>query len=259
MAVSENLEIPLLTEAMTQKTIAINLALDAFEKALTDTLELNTDAAVSNGYDLLLPYDNTNDISDRTALRFMKLTLLAGATANFDVIHPANPHMFVIENKTAYTATIKCSGGGSNITVPTNSLYLLYCDGTNILRNNFTIDTLRVVSDANFAYYANPLPDALLGRVYIGRETLFAANFAGSIGRTGVAPANPVVISVYDDATKIGEITINSSGNFSFTTTGGTAKTVAANSLLELRYGSYYDNLITDIYVNLLGHNTVIQ
>ena len=50
----------------------------------------------------------------------------------------------------------------------------------------------------------------------------------------GTNPAASLELSVKDDGTEIGTITIATSGAFTFATTGGDPKTVAAGSLLTV-------------------------
>ncbi len=259
MALSTNLEIPLLSEAMTQKTLATNIAIEAMEAAISSTLVVDTSAATVSGYDIVLPYDNTNELTDRSAVRCIKITLSAGATTAFDVIHPNLPHLFIIQNNTSQVATVKCAVAGTTQTVKAGAMLLLYCDGTNIIRSNFTIDTLVLAADCNFAYYGNPPVDAIIGRVFIGRDTVFAANFSGSAGKVITNPANIYTMTVWDDGTQIGTITISTAGLFTFATVSATSKTVTKGSLLELRGPATYDNLIEEIYINLAGTNTVAQ
>jgi VCBS repeat-containing protein len=62
------------------------------------------------------------------------------------------------------------------------------------------------------------------------------ANMAGSYGKissSGTNPTSSFVITVKQNGSSIGTITINTSGVYTFATSGGTAVTLAAGDLIE--------------------------
>lgn len=95
----------------------------------------------------------------------------------------------------------------------------------------------------------------LLGKVMIVRGLVFPENFAGSYGHVGTNPSITYDIDVQDDGVSIGTISIDTGGGFTFSTSSGTSKTVAAGSRLEFYGpdGSPTDWTISDIAVTLMA------
>lgn len=261
MPVSNILEIPILSESMAQKTIAVNMALQAMEQAISATLEVVTTTATVAGFDLVIPFNETNDLSAREALRAIQFKLLAGATENFDLIHPPNPHLFIVTNNTTKTARVKTvEPGADTVTVPAGATWLLICDGENVTRMNFTLTTLKQAHDYDIGFWGKPADAEVIARFFVGRETTFPANFASSSGHVGVNPVATRTFTVKDDATTIGTFTVSDAGVFAFTTSGGTEKVVGAGSILTVvNQAGAADTLMTDIEVCLLGSINVTQ
>ena len=115
---------------------------------------------------------------------------------------------------------------------------------------------LNVAYDIPLSFADTPSADSqLIGKVMIVRDVAFAADFAGSYGHVGTNPSITYAIDVQDDGVSIGTISISTGGVFTFTTTSGTAKTVAAGSRLEFYApsGSPLDWTIADIAATLYG------
>jgi hypothetical protein len=263
MAVTSLLELLVLTEAQSQKATAVNTALAALEAALADTYALSTSAADVPGEDVVIPFNDTNDLSARTALRFIYLTLTAGATAAFDVIHPDNKHLFFVTNNTAHTATVK-TAAGTGIAVTAGSTKLLYCNGVNVIEipisgSGGSITSITQAEDYEVAFYGSPVDGEVMAEFIVGRQVTFPANLVGSVGSVGVNPTATVNLDVDDDGTKIGNIAISTSGVFTFTTTGGTARVVAAGSKLVVHNQASADATLENVLVTLLGTITVAQ
>ena len=88
--------------------------------------------------------------------------------------------------------------------------------------------------DIRLGFTATPTANQVIEAILIVRNVTFAADYAGSLGVIGTTPAASLVLSVKDDGTEIGTITIATSGAFTFATTGGDPKSVAAGSLLTV-------------------------
>jgi len=127
-----------------------------------------------------------------------------------------------------------------------NALRLVHVSGSNITAGNIKIVGVKNVGSASVvatAYNAPydvgsgfsdvPTTAQVLEVIMIARELVFPANFAGSVGDITTNPTGSFVIDVDDDGVTIGTITISTGGAFTFATTSGTAKTVAAGSKLE--------------------------
>lgn len=109
--------------------------------------------------------------------------------------------------------------------------------------------------DVPLSFAGTPDAGALMGKLIAVREVDFEANFAGSAGHVGTNPAATFEIDVQDDGVSIGTISISTGGVFTFTTTGGTAKTVAVGSRIEFYASSDSpaEATIADIAVTLKG------
>lgn len=261
MPVSNILEIPVLTETMAQKTIGVNMAIQAIEKAIAGALEIATSAATFNGEDILIPFDAANDLSPRQALRAIFYRLLPGATANFDLIHPENPHLFIIRNDTTRAATLKTTAlGGDTVLLPAAATFLVYCDGTNMVKMDFSLVSITQAYDFDISFWGKPEPDQVIARFLVGRNVVFPGNFAGAIGRVGVDPVSTRTFTVRDDGTSIGTISVNDNGNFTFTTSGGGPRTVLDGSILTItNQAGAPDPLMTDIEIFLMATTAVNQ
>ena len=87
--------------------------------------------------------------------------------------------------------------------------------------------------DIPLSFSGTPDGGALMGKLIAVRDIDFAANFSGSAGHVGTNPGSTFAIDVKDDGVSIGTISIATGGTFTFTTTSGTAKTVASGSRIE--------------------------
>ncbi|RWN33423.1 hypothetical protein [Mesorhizobium sp.] len=87
--------------------------------------------------------------------------------------------------------------------------------------------------DIPLSFAGTPTAGQLIGKLVTARDVAFAANFSGSFGHVGTNPAATFAIDVRDNGSSIGTISISTGGVFTFTTSGGTAKTITAGHRLE--------------------------
>ena len=85
------------------------------------------------------------------------------------------------------------------------------------------------------------------------RDVTFAASFAGSLGVIGTAPAASLALSVQEDGSEIGTITIDPGGTFTFATAGGSPRMVAAGTLLTLVAPTAPDASAANALITLTG------
>jgi hypothetical protein len=118
-----------------------------------------------------------------------------------------------------------------------------------------TIGDIPVPYDLPLSFAGTPDAGALIGKLVTVRAIEFEADFAGSAGHVGVTPAATFDIDVQDDGVSIGTISISTGGIFSFTTDGGTAKSVAAGSRIEFYApsDSPAEDTVADIAATLKG------
>lgn len=261
MPVSDILEIPVLTENMAQKTLAVNMALQAMEKAISAVLEVNTDAGIGFADPFPIPFNDLTDLSPREALRCVYMKLMPGATAAFTLHHPENPHFFVCHNLTDHDARIRTPVAGmTGVVLPPGAVFLLLCDGEQITKMDFSLIALRQANDMRFNYYGNPPNGEVLGRILLNRDTTFPANMVGSVAEAGTKPLTDKTFTLYHGANPVGTVKILAAfGTSQFTTTGGVERTVTAGNFLELRNDTGYDSLIDNIEVVFAAYVTIPQ
>lgn len=261
MAVTPNLELLAISESQTQKATAINTALAQMEGAISSSYTLNTDAAVTASFDVVIPFDDSNDLSDRTALRMIYLDIAPGATDVFNVIHPDNPHLFFAKNRSAHNATVK-TAAGSGFTIEPTKTAILYCDGTNVIDiSGFFAANANVIQAHDFevSVYDKPTSGQVIGRFLVARETTLAADFGGSIGNV---VTNPTAVNVFDvdqDGTLIGQISVATDGAVTFTTVGNTEKIVPAGAILTVHNQAVADATLANLNVVLAATISVVQ
>lgn len=256
MAVSTLLEILEVSENQAAKATAANTAIQQLEKALAETLNVATAAATTPGDDITLPYSAVNDLSNRDALRCVFISLTAGATAVFNVLHPAKKHLFVLRNNTSHDATIKCAGQ-TGVVVGSGDTSLLYCNGTDVIGLDLVASgggsPISHPKEISVAYYGTPTSSEIIGKMIVANNLEFLANFSGSVGAVEVNPTATFAIDVQDDGVSIGTVSISTGGVFTFTTAGGTAQTVNAGSIIEFIAPASVDATISDIFIALSG------
>lgn len=185
--------------------------------------------------------------------------------ANRNLILPAVKRPFVFHNTdSTYTVTLKSTDGASpetaeTIEVSPGEICLGYTDGTTPgLEGSVFADSTGTSEhpyDIPLSYAGTPTSSELIGKIMTPRAVTFAANFSGSYGHVAANPASTYEIDVQDDGSSIGTISINTSGVFTFTTSGGTSKVVAAGSRIEFYAPSASppDAAISAIAATLVG------
>lgn len=257
MTVSAYLDILQIDESQSQKATAVNIALEQLAKCLTHRLEINTDDLNTSGEDYVLPYNAESDLADRSGLHTFYYDLLAGASNNFDVKHPPVEHLFFARNRTAYNATFYVTGGGA--TLAPGKFGIFYCDGSVIIRIDVQPQTITQAHDMYVSFFDKPIADQVIGRFFLGRDVTIPANMSGARGRVGVNPTGAVSLTLRDDGVNIGTVSISTGGVVTFTTTSGTAKVVAAGSILDLVMQSTADATLENIELVILGTVNITQ
>lgn len=255
MAVSNDLELLQLTEAMSQKSAAVNTVVGQLEGLLSGVLSIATTDATTAGYELSIPFSDTDDLSDREALRNMVFTLSSGATAAFDLVHPQNPHLFIVKNNTTQVATVKTTvSTADTVDVDAGETIMIYCDGSNCVdifaaydpTANTGLDRIRF----DISIHNTPGPDEVIGKFIMPSQTVLNSDFGGEgAGAVNTDPGDDYVISVQDDGTEIGTITFEAGGTSATfeTSTTGSDTIISASSVLTLVAPSTINTDITEI------------
>jgi hypothetical protein len=260
MTVSPILEILAINEAQAQKATALNTAMGQLEGALADEYNFDTTALVSGNVTGTLPFDDAGDLTARTALRFVMLTLDAGATIAFNVIHPDNKHLFYVRNNTAWAATVK-TAAGTGVTIPAGNLAIVYCDGTNVLQMFGGLDdiTITQAEDYELSFYGTPTSSQVMAQWLAPREVWFNDNFVGSVGVVGTNPTSPFTITLKRGAATWGTITVATNGTFTWTTAGLGRLNVLAGTLMTAVAPAGVDATLADLNIMLVGYSTQAQ
>lgn len=106
--------------------------------------------------------------------------------------------------------------------------------------------------DIAVSFTGTPVVSDLIFRTILARPIKFKDDFADSVGIVGTNPTSSVVLDVEVDGTKIGDITINSSGNYTFSTDGSGDEAVSAGSYIDI-VCSTADSTVEDITFTLAG------
>lgn len=252
MTVSQNLEFLQLSESMTQKATMTTEALAAMEAVLTERITIDCSA----GGTINMPYDDTNELSNRGVLRAFAVNLTGTVTGGlaFNLIHPDNKHMFYCENNASTVANVK-TAAGTGINVDPGTMRLLYCDGTNVidLAATLVLSTIAHAYDFDISMFGLGVDNQTIARFIIGRDVVLNANFAGAVGAVGVNPTANTTYTVEDDGTQIGSFTVATNGSVSFTTVGGGAPAIAAGSIITVKGPASADATLENLTVQILG------
>lgn len=233
---STNLEIPFMSESQANKAGGVNFIASFLEAALTESIAIETSAATTPGDDVVIPFQDDNLLSSRLALRCVYMSLTAGATAAFNLIHPDNKHLFIVKNNTSHTATVK-TAGGTGVAVPPAGTYICYCDGTNVVNIPLSVAAVKQVYDFHTVYYGAPVEDEVISSFYVSRDVTLPNNLAGSNGKVTVLPSSTCYLSILDDGVAIAQVNISELGNFAFADffSPGPDYVIAAGSLLTVK------------------------
>lgn len=104
-----------------------------------------------------------------------------------------------------------------------------------------------------FGFNAIPTTAKVLDTLPLPEEITLPANMVGSVGIIGTLPTATFIIDVKDDGTTIGTISISAAGVFTFTTTSGTSKVIAAGSILTFVAPVTVDTTANNCNITLLG------
>lgn len=107
--------------------------------------------------------------------------------------------------------------------------------------------------DLRFGFTTTPTTDQIIDVIMIGRDITLPADLAGSLGQVGTNPTATFDLLLKDDGTTIATISISTGGVFTFTTVGGTTKSIATGSVLTLVAPTSVDATVADMTMTVLG------
>lgn len=253
MSVSRILEIPQITEAQANKATAFNEGMSMMERALADRFALNTSSVINLATSTLaLPYDGTDDLGNRDALRFIYLDILAGASRFFTVQLPDNPHLFFCKNNTPHSVTIKTATGAGAV-ILANTSQIIYCDGedtTALLAGGGTVVN---AADLQLSYFGRPAADEVLLSYTSARDITFPADLTGTVGYVTENPAAAYTVRLVARSVatmqrvNFATLTVSTAGTYLMATIDNEPYTVPAGRVIMLEAPDYQDATLLDL------------
>lgn len=237
---TSTLGITQVTSAQNQKEVTINEA----DQALENLGNITTDLTITG-------HTTLTAAQYRSGIRFR----LGGAPAAvFDLRLQANDRFFIVTNNSGRTATVGVDPAGdgfdgATVSVPTGATKQIICDGVDCVELSQGSRSY----DFGASFEGEPATTAVFGRVQISRNITLPANFSGSTGKVAVNPTSTYVIDVLDDGAAIGAISVSTGGVFTFTTVGGTSKSVAAGSAITFVTPGVADGTVEGFSAALLS------
>ncbi len=113
--------------------------------------------------------------------------------------------------------------------------------------------TFTIPYDIAMAFGGVPGNAEVMFRMVAVRDIALLANLASSSGDIGTTATATTLLDVLDDGVSIGTISISTTDVFTFTTQGGTAKTILAGSLITIVNQATADATAANITVTLFG------
>lgn len=260
MATSAILEVPQITEAQSEKATAFNIGVTMLTEAMAEVYSVDSTGADNDTNKIILPYDDTDDLSDRTALRFIFLNVQAGASGTFTIQHPDSKHLFYVKNNSTETCRIKTEFGAT-VSMGPGAGQIVYCDGTDCIELLASSSTIRAQDDLAVNYFGTPQSNEVISKTLVARDTTFSADFNGAVGDVGTSPNvdGSVTLTVKRGTTTIGTIVINIGGSFTFATVGNVEQVVNAGQVLTVEAPAGINPTIRDIQFVLPATVSVTQ
>lgn len=234
-------------EAQANKYLTINNAFRALEQAANAAL---SNAAVGAG-----PWAVTEAQVSRNAVY-----RASGGSAAFDITLPSTVNsvnasrvVYVINEDTTYTATVKAStGAGASVALAPGESGAIYQDYEDCYLLSKGQAGTNPPYDVGLYIPGQPADGAEVFKFVAVRSVSWPDEFAGSYGHVGVNPTASAAFTVKKNGSAVGTITINTSGVFTFATTGG-ATTLAAGDRLTIDAPTPQDSTLANIGFNLAG------
>ena len=276
---SNNLSRTEVAASQNQKEVTINDSDGVLDAAVTETVTVFVDT--SNTYTL------SADEWTQNCIFIVDESSGDPATSDVTLNVPATTRgLFVALNNTAFNLTVQVSGQiETPPTIGSTDIALLASDGSDVRQpaggaGGGTFITLTdapssysgeagkvpIVNsgegalvfqerayDFGMAFGSEPSINTVIQRVQISRDITIPANMASSTGSVNTNPSSQYDIDVQDDAVSIGTISISTGGAFTFTTTSGTLKNVAAGSVITFVAPGSADGSIDGVAVGILA------
>lgn len=260
MAVSDYLDFLQITDTQTQKMAAISQLAEQIGQNLAAQYTLDVSTAVSSSTDeFLLPYDNTNDLSDRSGIRYIYLKITGSPTVDVYVFHPLVDHMFFIENETAQAVYILPYGGNylQNPSIPAGAGNIIYCNATAERCYAVLPDQRTSWWPMECQFWGKPAASEEMGRLIMPKDVTILEDTTEIVGRVTTNPTARYDINVYEQTNKRGEVQISTGGVFTFVTSASSDTLIEAGNELIFYAPSTVDATIEDIRFSINGRVVV--
>lgn len=249
MSKSPVLGIEQVAENQHSKHIVINDAFNALEAASNAPIAVDMTSANVTMTEAVFVSGLVFNATGHTVSR----TLTLPATVN----GVASKRTIIVTNGGTADLLVK-AGSGSTITVSAGSKVLITVVST-VVTVLFQSGGSTVTGDEvimGIFVPGQPGAGAEILRHAIVRNVQFPGNFSASRGSCRVNPTASATFGVSKNGGSVGTIVINTSGNYSFTTTSGAVIDFAAGDILSINAPNPQDGTLEDIGITLKGTKT---
>lgn len=185
---------------------------------------------------------------------------VSGGSANFNVTFPSQINSVnavrvfaVINEDSTYTATIKASSGtGADVDLLPGESGTFFQTFEDIYLISKGQSASSPPYDVGLYIPGQPGDGAEVFKFVAVRGVEWPDDFAGSYGHVGTNPASSAVFTIKKNGSTVGSISINTSGVFTFATTGA-ATSLVAGDRLTIEAPTPQDANLADVGFNLAG------
>jgi hypothetical protein len=214
---SPNLAIAHVAASQNQKEVTINDAIDALDRAMTDTLALDLSAG-------------SLSLAAAQLRAAMVLHPMGALTGPASLLVPQIRRVFaLLNNDAAFAVTVE--RGASAIAVQPGENAVLICDGTP--NGLFRVGPGAPVYDFGMVAGTAPGAGEVLGKVVIPRPLLIPADLAGSAVHVDTAPDDDFAIVMTRNAVAVASITVHVDASATLATSGNAPVTIAAGDVVR--------------------------
>jgi hypothetical protein len=214
---SPNLAIAHVAASQNQKEVTINDAIDALDRAMTDTLAIDLSAG-------------SLSLTAAQLRAAMVLHPMGALTGPATVLVPQIRRFFALLNTDSAFA-IAVERGASAIAVEPGESALLICDGTP--NGLFRVGPGAPVYDFGMVAGTAPGAGEVLGKVVIPRPLLIAADLAGSAVHVDTAPDDDFAIVMTRNGVEVASITVHDDASATLATSANAPVAIAAGDVIR--------------------------
>jgi hypothetical protein len=214
---SPNLAIAHVAASQNQKEVTINDAIDALDRAMTDTLALDLSAG-------------SLSVTAAQLRAAMVLHPMGALTGPASLLVPQIRRVFALVNTDgAFSITVE--RGASAIVVEPGESAVLISDGSP--DGLFRVGPGAPVYDFGMVAGAAPGAGEVLGKVVIPRPLLLPADLVGSAVHVDTAPDDDFVIVVTRNATAVASVTVHADASATLATSANAPVAITAGDVIR--------------------------